>query len=151
MLCPNRSEFKALCARGNLVPVYREILADMDTPVSAFHKLGGAPSFLLESVVGGEKWARFSFLGSRPSKVIRSWGGKIEIQEEGRPLVIIEADNPVDVLKGEVSKYRPVEVAGLPRFFGGLVGYIGYDMVRFLSSCRTKAVGDWNSLICFSW
>jgi anthranilate synthase component 1 len=138
MLYPDRTEFKALCERGNLVPVYREILADMDTPVSAFHKLGGAPSFLLESVVGGEKWARYSFLGSRPSKVIQSWGRRIEIREEGLPPVMIESDDPVEVLKREVSKYRPVEVAGLPRFFGGLVGYIGYDMVRFFEQLPDK-------------
>ena len=128
---PDLKEFKTLSARGNLIPVYREILADMDTPVSAFLKLGGSPSFLLESVEGGETWARYSFLGSRPSKVIRGWGRKIEIREDGRDTVVFESDDPVEVLKKEVSKYRPVEVKGLPRFFGGLVGYLGYDMVRF--------------------
>jgi len=131
MVHPDLKEFKTLSARGNLIPVYREILADMDTPVSAFLKLGGSPSFLLESVEGGEKWARYSFLGSRPSKVIRGWGRKIEIREDGRDTVVFESDDPVEVLKKEVSKFRPVEVKGLPRFFGGLVGYLGYDMVRF--------------------
>jgi anthranilate synthase component 1 len=131
MIHPDLQEFKILSAQGNLIPVYREILADMDTPVSAFLKLGGAPAFLLESVEGGEKWARYSFLGSRPSKAIRGWGRKIEIREDGRDTVVFESDDPVEVLKKEVSKYRPVEVKGLPRFFGGLVGYLGYDMVRF--------------------
>ncbi|GAB4415084.1 MAG: anthranilate synthase component I [Thermodesulfovibrionales bacterium] len=131
MVQPDLKEFKVLCSRGNLIPVYREVLADMDTPVSAFLKLGGAPSFLLESVVGGEKWARYSFLGSRPSKVIRGWGKKIEIKEDGKNPIVFEADDPLDVLKKEVSQYSPVEVKGLPRFFGGLVGYIGYEMVRF--------------------
>ena len=131
MVHPDLKEFKTLSARGNLIPVYREILADMDTPVSAFLKLGGSPSFLLESVEGGEKWARYSFLGSRPSKVIRGWGRKVEIREDGRDIVVIESDDPVEVLKKEVSRYRPVELRGLPRFFGGLVGYLGYDMVRF--------------------
>ena len=131
MAHPDLNEFKRLSAKGNLIPVYREILADTDTPVSAFLKLGGAPSFLLESVVGGEKWARYSFLGSRPSKVIRGWAKRVEIREEGRETVVFDSDDPVEALKNEVSRYRPVEVKGLPRFFGGLVGYIGYDMVRF--------------------
>ena len=131
MLYPDIKEFHALCKRGNLIPVYREILADMDTPVSAFLKTGGSPSFLLESVVGGEKWARYSFLGSNPSKIIRGWGKKIEIKETGKKPVTFETEDPVVVLKKELSVYRPVDVPGLPRFSGGLVGYMGYDMVRF--------------------
>lgn len=130
MIYPDFEQFKALSRAGNLIPVYREILADMDTPVSAFLKLGGKPSFLLESVVGGEKWARYSFIGSRPSKVIRGWGRTVEVRENGST-ISLETDNPVAVLEKEISQYRPVEVNGLPRFFGGLVGYLGYDMVRF--------------------
>ncbi|MBI1812063.1 MAG: anthranilate synthase component I, partial [Nitrospirae bacterium] len=116
---------------GNLIPVYREILADFDTPVSAFLKIGKSPSFLLESVVGGEKWARYSFLGTNPSKVIKGRGKKMEIIERGRKPVVFEAEDPVDVLKREIALYKPVDVPGLPRFSGGLVGYMGYDMVRF--------------------
>ncbi len=131
MLYPDLKEFKSLCGKGNLIPVYREILADFDTPVSAFLKIGRSPSFLLESVVGGEKWARYSFLGTNPSKVIKGRGKKIEIREIGRKPVVFEADDPVDVLKKEIALYKPVGVPGLPRFSGGLVGYMGYDMVRF--------------------
>ncbi|HET6514881.1 MAG TPA: anthranilate synthase component I [Thermodesulfovibrionales bacterium] len=131
MVHPDLSEFKRLSGEGNLIPVYREILADMDTPVSAFLKIGGNPSFLLESVVGGEKWARYSFIGSNPLKVIRGWGRKIEIRETGRRPVVLEAEDPLAVLKKELSRYKPVSVQGLPRFSGGLVGYMGYDMVRF--------------------
>jgi len=131
MLYPDIKEFHALCKRGNLIPVYREILADMDTPVSAFLKIGGSPSFLLESVVGGEKWARYSFLGSNPSKIIRGWGKKIEIREREKKPIVFETEDPVEVLKKELSVYTPVDVPGLPRFSGGLVGYMGYDMVRF--------------------
>ncbi len=131
MLYPDIKEFKSLCEKGNLIPVYREILADFDTPVSAFLKIGKSPSFLLESVVGGEKWARYSFLGTNPSKVIKGRGKKIEIREIGRKPVVFEADDPVDVLKKEIALYKPVGVPGLPRFSGGLVGYMGYDMVRF--------------------
>ncbi|OGW56736.1 MAG: anthranilate synthase component I, partial [Nitrospirae bacterium RBG_16_43_8] len=99
--------------------------------VSAFLKIGKSPSFLLESVVGGEKWARYSFLGTNPSKVIKGRGKKIEIIERGKKPVVFEADDPVDVLKKEIALYKPVDVPGLPRFSGGLVGYMGYDMVKF--------------------
>lgn len=132
MVHPDLSQFKRLSTKGNLIPVYREILADMDTPVSAFLKIGGSPSFLLESVVGGEKWARYSFLGSNPSKVIQGWGRKIEIRERGKKPLVFDADDPVEVLRKERALYRPVVVEGLPRFSGGMVGYLGYDMVRFL-------------------
>lgn len=131
MLVPDLKNFLSLSSRGNLVPVYREILADTDTPVSAAMKLGGSPSFLLESVEGGEKWARYSFLGSNPSRVIRSWGKKVEIKDRVAGSRIFESDNPFEVIKKEIKAYRPVDVPGLPRFFGGLVGYIGYDTVRF--------------------
>lgn len=131
MVYPDLEGFKALSSKGNLIPVYREILADTDTPVSAALKLGGTPSFLLESVEGGEKWARYSFLGSRPSKVIKSRGRRVEIKDAKRKKQILEVDDPLDIIKKEIQAYRPVDVRGLPRFYGGLVGYIGYDMVRF--------------------
>jgi len=131
MVYPDLEGFKALSSKGNLIPVYREILADMDTPVSAALKLGGTPSFLLESVEGGEKWARYSFLGSRPSKVIKSRGRRVEIKDAKKKKQILEVDDPLDIIKKEIRAYRPVDVRGLPRFYGGLVGYIGYDMVRF--------------------
>jgi anthranilate synthase component 1 len=131
MLYPNLKKFKELAGKGNLIPVYKEILADTDTPVTAFLKLGGTPSFLLESVEGGEKWARYSFLGSRPSKVIKGRGNTVEIINGQKPPTVVESDNPVDLIKREISRYRPVEIEGLPRFFGGLVGYMGYDMVKF--------------------
>ena len=128
---PKIEEFRQLAEKGNLIPVYKEILADTYTPVTAFLKLGGSPSFLLESVEGGEKWARYSFLGSRPAKVIKGRGNTLEVIEGQRSSQVFETDNPIDWIKKEISAYRPVEVKGLPRFFGGLVGYIGYDMVRF--------------------
>lgn len=135
MIQPDLDEFKAQCLKGNLIPVFREILADMDTPVSAFLKLGGAPSFLLESVVGGEKWARYSFIGSRPSKIIRGSivgsSVRIQIEENGKEPAILETTEPLKVLKDILSVYKPVENRDNPVFFGGMVGYLGYDMVRF--------------------
>jgi anthranilate synthase component 1 len=136
MIYPDFHEFRRLSERGNLIPVYREILADTYTPVTAFLRLGGTPSFLLESVEGGEKWARYSFLGSRPSKILRGNGTRVEIIEGQSPPQVFEQENPVDLIKKEIAAYRPVEVKGLPRFFGGLVGYIGYDMVQFFEPIR---------------
>jgi anthranilate synthase component 1 len=131
MLYPDLETFKILSGKGNLIPVYREILADTETPVSAALKLGGSPSFLLESMIGGEKWARYSFLGSRPSRIIKGWGRRVEVKVANRGVQRLQTENPFEIIKREISAYEPVDVPGLPRFYGGLVGYIGYDMVRF--------------------
>ncbi len=131
MLYPDIESFRQYATEGNLIPVYREILADLHTPVSAFIRLGEAPAFLLESVEGGEKWARYSFIGLRPSKVIKGRGRTLEIQTaEG--VEGIETDNPFEYLKAMMAKYKAIHLPGLPRFCGGLVGYIGYDTVRFV-------------------
>ncbi|MEW6108826.1 MAG: anthranilate synthase component I [Nitrospirota bacterium] len=134
MTFPDFETFRKLSEKGNLIPVYKEILADTDTPVTAFLKLGGAPSFLLESVEGGEKWARYSFLGARPSKILKGRGKNVVIINGEKPPQSFESENPFDLIKKEISKFKPVEVEGLPRFYGGLVGYIGYDMVRFFET-----------------
>ncbi len=131
MVYPDLERFKSLLSKGNLIPVYSEILADTETPVSAALKLGDSPSFLLESVVGGEKWARYSFLGSRPSKVLRSWGRRVEIRDDKGKTQVLEVEDPSELIKNELSKYKPVITGSLPRFYGGFVGYISYDMVRF--------------------
>ena len=138
MLYPDKEEFRRLSEKGNLIPVYKEILADTYTPVTAFLKLGGSPSFLLESVEGGEKWARYSFLGSRPAKIVKGRGNTVEVIEGLRSSQTFVTDNPIEWIKQEMSSYRPVEVKGLPRFFGGLVGYIGYDMVKFFEPIKQR-------------
>jgi len=130
MIYPRFDEFSKLAERGNLIPVYREVLADTETPVSAYMKLGRSPSFLLESVEGGEKWARYSFIGIDPSKVIRTAGDSVEIRDASGEVTTVRTADPLDVLQRELDRYHPVAVPGLPRFFGGLVGYLGYDMVR---------------------
>src|SRR5512137_544254 len=112
---PKIEEFRQLAEKGNLIPVYKEILADTFTPVTAFLKLGGSPSFLLESVEGGEKWARYSFLGSRPDKVIKGRGDKLEVTEGQRSPEVFKTDDPLGWIKKEISAYKPVEVKGLPR------------------------------------
>ena len=139
MYYPDVTLFKSLAARGNLIPIYREIMADMDTPVSAFRKIDdGRYSFLLESIEGGEKWARYTFLGSSPSVVIRSKGNTVEVLEAGNGMRRVEAPDPLAFLKEYLKRFTPVEIEGIPRFFGGAVGYLGYDMVRHFESLPTE-------------
>jgi anthranilate synthase component 1 len=129
---PSLADFLELSRGGNLVPVYREILADTDTPVSAFLKTArGEHAFLLESVVGGDKWGRYSFLGSEPAAVFTSRGTTVTLAEEGKTPRTFTAADPLEALRGLLAEYRAVPVEGLPRFYGGAVGYIAYDAVRF--------------------
>lgn len=138
MYYPDLKTFASLAAKGNLIPVYREIMADLDTPVSAFRKIDdGRYSFLLESIEGGEKWARYTFLGSTPSEVIRTRGNIVEILTENGDIRREEAADPFGFIRDYLGRYVPVELAGLPRFFGGAVGYIGYDMVRHFENLPT--------------
>jgi anthranilate synthase component 1 len=126
----NFNEFKLLAGKGNLIPIYKEILGDADTPVSAFLKLNKKPSFLLESVVGGEKWARYSFIGISPMLTITCNGNKVEIRD-GSGVSHSETADPLNIIKDILSRFKPVDVKGLPRFSGGFVGYMGYDVVKF--------------------
>jgi anthranilate synthase component 1 len=138
MFFPAIDAFRQLASRGNLIPVYREIMADMDTPVTAFKKLDdGRFSFLLESIEGGEKWARYSFLGSSPSLIVRSRGNSVEIIENGVTSTRT-VDDPLACMRDVLARFTPVEVEGLPRFFGGAVGYLGYDMVRHFERLPTE-------------
>jgi len=137
MVFPSYDIFSTLAEQGNLIPVFREIMADMDTPVSAFRKLDdGTFSYLLESIEGGEKWGRYSFLGSSPSLIIRSKGTIVETIENG-VTTTVTADDPLACIRDLLGRFSPVEVEGLPRFFGGAVGYLGYDMVRHFEHLPT--------------
>ena len=139
MYYPDFSTFQSLTSRGNLIPVYREIMADMDTPVTAFCKIDdGRYSFLLESIEGGEKWARYSFLGASPSVVIRSKGNVVEVVEGDTVTRTEVVDDPLGFIRQWLSRFVPVELPGLPRFFGGAVGYLGYDMVRHFEHLPTE-------------
>ncbi len=192
---PDKQEFLKRAQRGNLTPVYKEILADMETPVSAFKKI--APpgrdeySFLLESVEGGERMARFSFLGSGASLVIKSKGRQVEIirypsavggvsdPDRRAPTSVggvsdpdsecvsatdspptTSGDSPptttelppgkdvLHVLKEELGRLSYVPDPDLPRFCGGAVGFIGYDMVRFFEELPDSTVDDLNMPDC---
>lgn len=143
MYFPTLEQFERYAELGNLIPVYREILADMETPVSAFRKIdNGHTSFLLESIEGGEKWARYSFLGSGPARIFRCRDRSFEVLVDGQVEQQGESQDPIAELQKLLAAYRPVEVAGLPRFFGGAVGYLGYDMVRFVENLPDKNQRD---------
>jgi anthranilate synthase component 1 len=133
MYYPAFKDFKKLASAGNLIPVYREILADMETPVSALMKLSGRPNvFLLESVEGGEKWGRYTFLGSDPRIIYRVRGEEVIIKKNGDIQRIKHQGDPLRFLRELLADYRPVPTDGLPRFYGGAVGFLGYEMVHFL-------------------
>ena len=134
MYYPTLQEFQVKAKQGNTIPVYRSILADMETPVSAFYKLMPDDfAFLLESVEGGEKVARYSFLGSQPSILFQSKGNQVIIEDFGkREKVVKEYEDPLSALEELMQQYQPVSVDGLPEFHGGAVGYMTYDMVRFV-------------------
>ena len=140
---PSREDFLGLVRQGNLVPVVREILGDLETPVSAFLKVHrGAYGFLLESVEQGQKWGRYSFLGTEPARVLRLRGRSVELETPGGATVRRETDDPFGEVKRLLAPYRPVAVPGLPRFTGGAIGYIGYDMVRHFERLPSRATDD---------
>jgi anthranilate synthase component I len=140
---PARGDLRALARRGNVVPVSREILADLETPVSAFLKIHRGPyGFLLESVQGGEKWGRYSFLGTEPARVFRVRGATVQVETPGEATRTETSDDPLGVLRRLLADYRPVAVPGLPRFAGGAVGQIGYDLVRTFERLPATATDD---------
>ena len=121
MYYPTLEQAAELAERGNLLPVYREIDADLETPVTAYLKVVRPPfSFLLESVEGGERLARYSFIGTEPYSVLKTGPG----QPDG-------AVDPLALIKGALDRFRPIPIPDLPRFHGGAVGYLAYDVVRY--------------------
>ncbi len=145
MFHPSRQEFIRKSAEGNLIPVYREILADRLTPVSAFEKIADGPgAFLLESVEGGENLARFSFLGCEPFLTLRTRGRAATIEEAGtaRTVELPEGGDALTLLQELLTRYKFVEMPGLPRFCGGAVGFLSYDMVRCFERLPVDTVDD---------
>ncbi len=143
MYSPSFQTFEKLAREGNLIPVYREILADTETPVSVLMKLRSREhAFLLESVEGGEKWGRYTFLGSDPRVIFRVKGKDVVIRENGTVERREHGGDPMRFLRDLMARYRPVPVEGLPRFYGGAVGFLGYDMVRYFERLPAGAVDD---------
>lgn len=129
---PDLQTFEKLATEAKLVPVYREIVADLDTPLTIFAKVASADShaFLFESLEGGEKWGRYSFIGFDPLMTFTSFQEHMEISSNGETEK--RTGNPLEELRRLLASFDAHPAAYLPRFFGGLVGYLGYDMVRFM-------------------
>jgi len=141
MIVPTENEFETLARGGKLVPIYREVFADHDTPVSAFRKVAeGDFAFLLESVEGGEKWGRYSLIGSRPSKVFVARGERCELRE-GEKVTPLPG-HPLEELGALLRRHQAVALPGLPRFCGGAVGYFGYDAVRWFERLPSRSRDD---------
>ena len=146
---PSRERFDALARTANVIPVCREILADMETPVSLLKKCydnGGkgpqTPLFLLESVEGGEKWGRYSFLGTSARTHVKVFADQVSIVGKGREEKILHGGDPLKTLKAFMSRFQPAEMAELPRFWGGLVGYLTYEMVSFFERIPNRLSAD---------
>ena len=144
MMSPDFETFCRYAEEGNLIPVYQELLADMETPVSVFSRVAdGEFAFLLESVEGGERWGRHSFIGMEPHAVFSVENGVAELRRNGVSEVLTGSDS-LDALRGVLAKSKPVDVPGLPRFYGGAVGYLGYEMVcEFEQLSEPKGEAEW--------
>ena len=129
MIQPIFDEYCELAKQGNLIPIYEELLMDLETPLSFFKRLQrDGYSFLLESVEGSERWARYSFLGTRPYGVFKAKGSRVEITEKGKTR-LLDSDSPLNALEQFLRDCQPVTVPGVPPFFGGAIGYVAYNAV----------------------
>lgn len=142
-LFPSFDHFSSLAADAGLVPVWREFLFDVDTAVTAYAKVAEPPfGFLLESVVGGEQWARYSFLGTEPSGAWKLHDGVVSWWSPGGGWSEVETDDPFADLNDRLRSRMPAELEGLPRFWGGAVGYFAYDAVRHIERLPEGPQGD---------
>ncbi|HYP15916.1 MAG TPA: anthranilate synthase component I, partial [Opitutus sp.] len=141
---PTREAFVALAAEGNVIPVCADLMADFETPVSAYAKLKDAgPSYLLESVEGGETLSRYSFIGCRPRKVFICGPTTTEIRMPGKGVQTVPTpQDPLELIETEMRGYRPVTLPGLPRFTGGAVGFVGYEYVTRIERTVPAAKSD---------
>ena len=130
----NQQQFAALAQKGSgRVPVTREILADLETPVSTYLKLArGQYSYLFESVEGGEKWGQYSFIGLPAHTVLKVFGSEVRREVAGEVVEATTCEDPLAYVDEFCRSFPVVDVPGLPRFNGGLVGYFGYDTVRYV-------------------
>jgi anthranilate synthase component 1 len=141
---PTKDEFKKLSRTGNLIPVCLDLLADTETPLSALAKVyhGEGPAFLLESVEGGERWGRYSFLGRSARCKVRVYREKVEVEDGEFLHETAHGGDPLAVLRKLMVQYRPVQPSGLPRFWGGLVGYFAYEAVSFFEAIPNECAED---------
>jgi len=140
---PSQEEFSKLAVQNNLVPIYEVIKADTETPISVYSKLVGEDSgFILESVDGGEHLGRFSFIGLRPFQTVVVRGTETVVMDGGQVKQL--NGNPFVLLRSLLQEFSPAEIPGLPRFYGGAVGYFGFDMVENLERVPTAANDELN-------
>jgi anthranilate synthase component 1 len=128
-------QFAVLAAQNdtNRIPLMREVLADLDTPLSTYLKLADGPySYLFESVQGGEKWGRYSIIGLPCRTIIKVTGHEVAVEVDGQVTESVQVDDPLAWIEEFQARYEVAEVEGLPRFTGGLVGYFGYDTIRYI-------------------
>jgi len=152
MIRPSFAEFSKLAKQGNLIPVYDVFSADLLTPVSAYLRIaqGARYSFLLESVEGGEKIARYTFAGAHPEEVFRYANGACVL--EGPDKVIWEEKDPVTFLRERIQRFKPVRLPGLPPLVAGAIGYFSYDMVRLIERIPKKLrdeIGLFDAVLMF--
>src|SRR5215471_13818818 len=152
MIQPSFAEFSRLAKKGNLIPVYDVFSADLLTPVSAYLRIAQAArySFLLESVEGGEKIARYTFAGAHPEEVFRYANGACVL--ETRERVIWEEKDPITFLRAHMQRHRPVRLPGLPPLISGAIGYFSYDMVRLIEKLPKKLkdeIGLFDAVLMF--
>ncbi|MDH5778910.1 MAG: anthranilate synthase component I, partial [Gammaproteobacteria bacterium] len=136
----DEKSFNSLVKKGyNRIPLMREVLADLDTPLSTYLKLANGPySYLFESVQGGEKWGRYSIIGLPCQKVIKIFAYEIQTWLENQQTESITVDDPLEWVQNYYDSFKIAEVDGLPRFNGGLVGYFGYDTIRYIEPRLAK-------------
>lgn len=137
---PKKSEFEALAAKGNTIPVYLDLTADCETPLGAYSKIRDrGPAFLFESIVGGERISRFSFLGSNPRKVFRIFEKETTIQHKDGPNETVPTPpDPLKLIESEMANYQPVEIPDMPPFSGGAVGFVGHEFIHSIEPSVPK-------------
>jgi anthranilate synthase component 1 len=142
MIIPTFEKFREYSKQGNIIPVYKAVTADLLTPVLAYLKVQAENphAFLLESIEGGEKIARYSFLGCNPYLTLSSRGDTVEIVRSGERMQ--RKGQLLDVMRKITERYRPVTVPGLPPFVGGAVGYVSYDAVRWVETIPQTGEDD---------
>jgi anthranilate synthase component 1 len=152
MIQPDFYEFQRLAKQGNLIPVFDVFSADLLTPISAYLRIaqGARYSFLLESVEGGEKIARYTFAGAHPEEVFRYAGGACVLESDDR--VVWEERDPISFLRERIERFRPVRLPGLPPLVGGAIGYFSYDMVRLIERLPKRLrddIGLYDAMLMF--
>src|SRR3990170_2757872 len=153
----SKTEFDSYAALGfNRIPLMREVLADLDTPLSVYLKLARGPySYLFESVQGGEKWGRYSIIGLPARTLLRVSGNEVTVEKDGDIIERETAEDPLEYVRRFKARYSVPEIAGLPRFTGGLVGYFGYETIRYIeprlgAMAKPDAVGAPDILLMVS-